>query len=120
MNPNYTEFKFPQIKAHPWAKVFSKRLPPDVLAALWPATAGGPGTPYAALPPGIGETATRLAAVLPRFPAPFTLPESASDEWAVDGRHSASGFPLLAGDPHLGFGMPGTWYLARIDLPGRK
>lgn len=21
MNPNYTEFKFPQIKAHPWAKV---------------------------------------------------------------------------------------------------
>merc|ERR1719183_1787520 len=22
MNPNYTEFKFPQIKAHPWKKVF--------------------------------------------------------------------------------------------------
>lgn len=22
MNPNYTEFKFPQIKAHPWHKVF--------------------------------------------------------------------------------------------------
>lgn len=21
MNPNYTEFKFPQIKAHPWQKV---------------------------------------------------------------------------------------------------
>ena len=21
MNPNYTEFKFPQIKAHPWTKV---------------------------------------------------------------------------------------------------
>ena len=21
MNPNYTEFKFPQIKAHPWSKV---------------------------------------------------------------------------------------------------
>lgn len=21
MNPNYTEFKFPQIKAHPWHKV---------------------------------------------------------------------------------------------------
>ncbi len=97
----------------------AKRLPPDVLAALWPATAGGPGTPYAALPEGIGETARRLAEMLPRFPAPFTLPESASDEWAVDGRFSASGFPLLAGDPHLGFGMPGTWYLARIELPGR-
>lgn len=23
MNPNYTEFKFPQIKAHPWHKVFA-------------------------------------------------------------------------------------------------
>lgn len=31
MNPNYTEFKFPQIKAHPWSKVFSKRLPTDAV-----------------------------------------------------------------------------------------
>ncbi|XP_043716629.1 shaggy-related protein kinase epsilon-like isoform X2 [Telopea speciosissima] len=29
MNPNYTEFKFPQIKAHPWHKVFQKRMPPE-------------------------------------------------------------------------------------------
>ncbi|KAF5931476.1 hypothetical protein HYC85_032349 [Camellia sinensis] len=28
MNPNYTEFKFPQIKAHPWHKIFHKRMPP--------------------------------------------------------------------------------------------
>lgn len=26
MNPNYTEFKFPQIKAHPWQKIFRNRL----------------------------------------------------------------------------------------------
>lgn len=26
MNPNYTEFKFPQIKAHPWHKVFCPSL----------------------------------------------------------------------------------------------
>ena len=25
MNPNYTEFKFPQIKAHPWPKVYLLR-----------------------------------------------------------------------------------------------
>jgi len=31
MNPNYTEFKFPQIKAHPWAKVFHKRMSHDAL-----------------------------------------------------------------------------------------
>ena len=31
MNPNYTEFKFPQIKAHPWNKVFRSRTPQDAI-----------------------------------------------------------------------------------------
>ncbi|CAI0382025.1 unnamed protein product [Linum tenue] len=31
MNPNYTEYKFPQIKAHPWHKVFHKRMPPEAV-----------------------------------------------------------------------------------------
>jgi protein brassinosteroid insensitive 2 len=31
MNPNYTEFKFPQIKAHPWHKIFHKRMPPEAI-----------------------------------------------------------------------------------------
>lgn len=31
MNSNYTEFKFPQIKAHPWNKVFRTRLPQEAI-----------------------------------------------------------------------------------------
>lgn len=31
MNPNYNEFKFPQIKAHPWHKVFKKRMPTEAI-----------------------------------------------------------------------------------------
>ncbi|XP_066374182.1 shaggy-related protein kinase GSK4-like isoform X2 [Miscanthus floridulus] len=31
MNPNYTEFKFPQIKACPWHKIFHKRMPPEAI-----------------------------------------------------------------------------------------
>ncbi|KAL1322149.1 shaggy-related protein kinase theta-like isoform X2 [Arachis ipaensis] len=31
MNPNYNEFKFPQIKAHPWHKVFPKAMPPQAI-----------------------------------------------------------------------------------------
>ncbi len=31
MNPNYTEFKFPQIKAHPWARVFKSKATPGLL-----------------------------------------------------------------------------------------
>lgn len=33
MNPNYTEFKFPQIKAHPWHKVLCTSL--VVSTSIW-------------------------------------------------------------------------------------
>ena len=56
--------------------------------------------------------------MLPSFPAPFTLPSTASNAWAVDGRLTDTGAPLLAGDPHLGFGFPGLWYLLRVETPG--
>jgi len=93
---------------------------PEELKALWPAQDGTPG-PDARLPdPGpdaVGAAARRLAGLVPAFPAPFTLPDTASNEWAVDGARSATGAPLLAGDPHLAFGMPGIWYLARVTTP---
>ncbi|XP_047338759.1 shaggy-related protein kinase NtK-1-like isoform X1 [Impatiens glandulifera] len=31
MNPNYNEFRFPQIKAHPWHKIFYKHMPPEAV-----------------------------------------------------------------------------------------
>ena len=34
MNPNYTEFKFPQIKAHPWSKIFKNRLSNEGIEVL--------------------------------------------------------------------------------------
>ncbi len=76
---------------------------------LWPPQPDTP-RPEAALP-------TRLGSLIPAFPEPFTQPGRASNEWAVDGRFTASGAPLLAGDPHLGFSMPSLWYLARIETP---
>lgn len=88
---------------------------------LWPA-GGGAGHPEASLPRSPWTAAyTRMARLLvprlPRFPDRFTEPEQESNEWAVDAAHSTTGAPLLAGDPHLGFGLPGIWYLARIDTP---
>lgn len=44
-------------------------------------------------------------------------PHYASNNWVVDGRHSASGKPILANDPHLAFSAPGFWYLARLETP---
>jgi penicillin amidase len=88
-------------------------LPSPRLAAFAPGLAA-PGSiaPNLTAPSRIAE---RVLALLPRFPGPFTQPGTASNAWAVDGAHSATGAPLLAGDPHLAFGFPGIWYLARID-----
>ncbi len=87
-------------------------MSPERVRALWPRQ--GRTLPSDAR---LGPAATRLAAIIPAFPAPFTQPRTASDEWAVDGANSVTGSPLLAGDPHLGYSMPGIWYLARIDTP---
>jgi penicillin G amidase len=35
---------------------------------------------------------------------------SGSNNWAVSGERSATGSPLIAGDPHLPQSMPGIWY----------
>ena len=45
-------------------------------------------------------------------------PVTASNVWAVSGERSASGKPLLANDPHLGFQAPEMWYLVRMEAPG--
>jgi penicillin amidase len=49
---------------------------------------------------------------------PWTEKREASNEWVVDGAHSVTGKPLLGNDPHLGLTAPGTWYLARLVVPG--
>ncbi len=101
-------------------QALADRVPASLLDQLWPRQPGAPA-PDAMNQPltRFAAAAVRLASMLPQFPAPYTMPPTASNEWAVDGRHSATGAPLLAGDPHLAFSFPGIWYLARIDMPGR-
>jgi glycogen synthase kinase 3 beta len=31
MNPNYNEFRFPQIQSHPWSKVFNSKVDSDAI-----------------------------------------------------------------------------------------
>ena len=44
---------------------------------------------------------------------------SGSNNWAVSGAHSATGTPLIAGDPHLPPSMPGIWYQVGLTLGDR-
>jgi penicillin amidase len=43
-----------------------------------------------------------------------------SNNWAIDGTRTASGKPILCSDPHLGFTLPMTWYMAHINVAGES
>jgi penicillin amidase len=44
-------------------------------------------------------------------------PDSGSNSWAVHGSRTASGKPLLAGDPHRGLDTPNVYYQNHIACP---
>ncbi len=50
-----------------------------------------------------------------RFGSEFAL---GSNNWVIDGTKSATGKPILANDPHLGFSLPSIWYTAHLVAPG--
>jgi penicillin amidase len=41
-----------------------------------------------------------------------------SNAWAIAGSRTASGKPILAGDPHIRFSVPSVWYEAQLSAPG--
>jgi penicillin amidase len=41
-----------------------------------------------------------------------------SNNWAVSGEKTASGFPILANDPHLNLTLPSIWYQIQLHAPG--
>ena len=42
----------------------------------------------------------------------------ASNNWVVSGKHTVSGKPLLANDPHIPASAPSVWYLTELSAPG--
>ncbi len=40
-----------------------------------------------------------------------------SNAWALAGRHTASGKPLLSNDMHLEYSLPGIWYMVHLVAP---
>lgn len=39
-----------------------------------------------------------------------------SNNWVIDGNLSASGYPMICNDMHLGWSLPGIWYQAHIII----
>ena len=44
-------------------------------------------------------------------------PDNGSNNWAVSGKKTASGNPILAGDPHLGLNLPSIWFAIQLHSP---
>lgn len=103
----------------------AERLPPERVAALWPEDP--PGAPVSIEAADLASRADNAPAGSLRLQGlgagpflPDGMPSGAdgSNAWAISGRLTASGKPILANDPHLGHSLPNHWYLARIDAPG--
>jgi penicillin amidase len=94
----------------------ARRLSPEQIEALWP-----PDDPATAVrlaraePPALADAGQveRLVQAIPDALKPMR----ASNVWALAGSRTATDKPILANDPHLGFGNPNLWYLARVETP---
>ena len=86
-----------------------------------------PAASVAATPPGSSALAlskqdwaglSRLAEVSRTALQSTGLGEfQGSNAWVISGKRTQSGKPLLAGDPHVGFSVPATWYEAHLSSP---
>lgn len=43
--------------------------------------------------------------------------ENGSNNWALSGKKTKSGYPILCNDPHLGLNLPSLWYETHIQTP---
>jgi penicillin amidase len=96
-----------------------KHIGAERTALLEPQYPGGnpvvtePGVPWSGDPLELAEQIAEVRAAIG-----LTLEPSGSNNWAVSGERSATGAPLLAGDPHITSTIPDVWYTIEHSAPG--
>jgi penicillin amidase len=79
----------------------------------------GLSTKTAPLEPAIAQSLAQVASLSLQAIEEARLPlQHGSNAWALSGSRTASGKPLLAGDPHISFALPSVWYEAHLQAPG--
>jgi penicillin amidase len=76
---------------------------------------------FGAAPAGIADVTSGLAASIVGFVEDSQREIRTglgSNNWVVDGAHTATGKPLLANDTHLELSIPGIWYEVHLTAPG--
>jgi penicillin amidase len=93
-----------------------------VCAAMAAALAGKPGHLRGVLPRSPDASAPAIADADPAARGldaalgalGWHAPPAGSNAWVVGGGRTASGFPIVASDPHLELSLPPVWYLASV------
>ncbi len=115
-------------EAPQYAQAFLEpKYPTDVPLTTWPGDSRS-GPPSARVPDGggtgpamtsfRGRRAGKPSSVecCPDSRMPAGDEGSGSNAWVLAGSRTASGSPLLANDPHVGFSQPSLWYQAGLRL----
>jgi penicillin amidase len=99
-----------------YLKIFDLDWHPGGIAGLTATAAVPPSsTLQAADWQGLGQLAALSHTALENAAVPAF---EGSNAWVVDGRRTASGKPLLAGDPHIAYSAPAVWYEAHLMSRG--
>ena len=111
------------LKTEPALTHVRDKLGPDYLRVLdleWHAQGViKPAAPPTTLGAADWQQLDKLARISAEALALAGLPQfEGSNAWAVAGNRTASGKPLLAGDPHIGYSAPSVWYEAHLSAPG--
>jgi penicillin amidase len=102
-----------------WRARLLRHLGPERMAALCPGLDPGP---MLIVPPGVewsGEPPSGLEAFLTGASILDAVPDDAlgSNNWALAGQRTASGKPLVAGDPHRTLDVPNVYYQNHLAGP---
>jgi len=76
------------------------------------------GTPWNFIPQPIKKPKTEFTPKITNKILSYEAnPATGSNNWAVSGSKTASGFPILANDPHLEMNLPSIWYEMQLVSP---
>lgn len=75
------------------------------------------GTKWDFKPVPIPNIPTEFTNAVKPNPAFQPHPDNGSNNWAVSGKYTQSGYPILANDPHLNLGLPSLWYQVQLKGP---
>ena len=112
LSADFTDIELGLLVDHLGAAVVDELFPANATypVPIVPATRGGGGN---VVDPEAARDVLAKAALVEPFLSGIRE-GIGSNNWVVAANRSATGRPMLAGDPHLGFQLPAIWYEAQL------